>query len=90
MASSKHVEENLLIDGQWVPASGGTYEIINPATEEVVGLAPNASVADALAAAKAARAAQPGWAATSVEERSELMLKAAEAIREKASELLPW
>ena len=89
MTSNKHVEENLLIDGQWVPASGGTYEIINPATEEVVGLAPNASVADALAAAKAARAAQPGWAATSVEERSELMLKAAEAIREKASELLP-
>ena len=89
MASNKHVEENLLIDGQWVPAGGGTYEIINPATEEVVGLAPNASVADALAAAKAARAAQPGWATTSVEERSELMLKAAEAIREKASELLP-
>jgi acyl-CoA reductase-like NAD-dependent aldehyde dehydrogenase len=82
-------EPQLLIGGKWVDASEGTYEIINPATEEVVGHAPNASGADALAAAAAAKEAQPAWAALSVEERSDLMRAAAAAIRAKSAELLP-
>src|SRR6202789_3603446 len=86
--TSRH-EHELLIGGKWVTASDGAYEIINPATEEAVGEAPNASAADALAAAKAATEAQPGWAAWSVEDRSALMRDAAAAIRAKASELLP-
>jgi acyl-CoA reductase-like NAD-dependent aldehyde dehydrogenase len=48
-------EHQLLIGGKWVDASDGTYEIVNPATEEIVGLAPNASADDALAAAAAAK-----------------------------------
>ena len=28
----------LLIAGEWVDAGDGTYPIVNPATEEVVGL----------------------------------------------------
>jgi acyl-CoA reductase-like NAD-dependent aldehyde dehydrogenase len=41
-------EENLLIDGALVPASGGAkYETINPATEEVLGTSADATVADA-------------------------------------------
>jgi len=82
-------EHQLLIGGKWVDASEGTYDIINPATETVVGQAPNASADDALAAAAAAKEAQPAWAALSVEERSELMLAAAAAIRAKSAELLP-
>ena len=60
-------ETQLLIGGKWVEAGNGTYDIINPATEQVVGQAPNASVADAEAAAAAAREAFPAWAATPVE-----------------------
>ena len=82
-------EHQLLIGGKWVDASDGTYEIINPATEEIVGLAPNASANDAVAAAAAAREAQPAWAAWSAEDRSALMREAAAAIRAKSSELLP-
>ena len=82
-------EHQLLIGGKWVDASDGTYEIVNPATEEVVGLAPNASADDALAAAAAAKEAQPGWAAWSAEDRSALMRDAAAAIRAKSAELLP-
>jgi len=82
-------EHQLLIGGKWVDASDGTYEIVNPATEEIVGLAPNASADDALAAAAAAKEAQPGWAAWSAEERGALMRDAAAAIRAKSSELLP-
>ncbi len=89
MADNELNEPNLLIGGEWVPASGGTYEIINPATEGVVGHAPNATADDALRAAAAAKEALPAWSAKSTEERSALMLKAAAAIRAKAPELLP-
>src|SRR5580700_5658417 len=82
-------EHQLLIGGKWVDASDESYEIVNPATEEIVGRAPNASADDALAAAAAAKEAQPGWAAWSVEDRSALMRDAAEAIRAKSSDLLP-
>jgi acyl-CoA reductase-like NAD-dependent aldehyde dehydrogenase len=82
-------EGQLLIGGKWVDASGDAYEVINPATEEVVGTAPQATVADAEAAAAAARDALPGWAATDPENRLALMAKAAQAIRAKAAELLP-
>src|SRR5581483_9812182 len=70
-------EPQLLIGGKWVDASDGTYDIVNPATEEVVGQAPNASVADADAAAAAAREALPAWSRLPVEERCELMRRAA-------------
>jgi phenylacetaldehyde dehydrogenase len=82
-------ETRLLIGGAWVEAGDGTYDIINPATEQVVGQAPNASVDDANAAAAAAREAFPGWAATPVEERLALLKKAAAAIRAKGDELVP-
>ena len=49
----------LLIGGKWVEASGGTYEIVNPATEEAGRPAPDATVADAEAAAAAAKEALP-------------------------------
>jgi len=89
VSQSTREERQLLIGGKWVEASGGTYDVVNPATEEVVGAAPDASVADAEAAAAAAREALPGWAATAPEERQALMVAAAEAIRRKAGELLP-
>jgi phenylacetaldehyde dehydrogenase len=89
MADTTHDEHQLLIGGKWVDASGGTYDIMNPATEEVVGQAPNATAADAAAAAAAAKEALPAWAAMPADERSALMKKAAAAIRAKAADLLP-
>ncbi len=82
-------ETQLLIGGRWVDSGDGTYEIINPATEEVVGRAPNASVADAEAACAAAREAFPAWAATPADERLALLKAAATAIRAKNDELVP-
>jgi acyl-CoA reductase-like NAD-dependent aldehyde dehydrogenase len=87
--NTRRDEHQLLIGGKWVDATDGTYDIINPATEEVVGQAPNASADDARAAAAAAKEAQPSWAALSVEERSDLMRAAAAAIRAKSADLLP-
>jgi acyl-CoA reductase-like NAD-dependent aldehyde dehydrogenase len=51
-------EEHLLIDGALVPATrGATYETVAPATEEVLGVAADASVDDARRAITAARRA---------------------------------
>src|SRR5579862_6626236 len=88
-ANTARREAQLSIGGTWVDASGGTYPVVNPATEEVVGEAPNATVDDAHAAAAAGRAAWPAWAATPPGERLALMRRAAEAIRARAEDLLP-
>ena len=51
-------EEQLLIDGKLMPAEGGaTYENVNPATEEVLGVAADATLDDARRAITAARRA---------------------------------
>jgi acyl-CoA reductase-like NAD-dependent aldehyde dehydrogenase len=51
-------EERLLIDGELVAAgAGATFETVNPATEEVLGVAADASVDDARRAIGAARRA---------------------------------
>ena len=47
--------------------------IVNPATEEVVGQAPEASVDQALDAARAAQEAFPAWSATPAAERAALL-----------------
>ena len=57
-------EERLLIDGELVPAAAGaTYETVDPATGAVLGVAADASVADARRAIGAARRAfdTTGW-----------------------------
>jgi acyl-CoA reductase-like NAD-dependent aldehyde dehydrogenase len=79
----------LLIGGEWVEGSGGTYPVVNPATEEVVGEAPEATSDDARAAAAAARAAQPAWGRTRPEERATLLQAVADQVRARADELLP-
>jgi acyl-CoA reductase-like NAD-dependent aldehyde dehydrogenase len=79
----------LYIGGEWVEAGDGTYPIVNPATEQVVGNAPNASVADAESAAAAAADAFPAWSRTSPEERAELLTKAADALDRRYPDLVP-
>ena len=58
------VDARLLIDGELVPASSGrSYPNVNPATEEEIGRAPNASGQDMESAIEAARRAfdQTDW-----------------------------
>ncbi|MDT5392034.1 MAG: aldehyde dehydrogenase, partial [Mycobacterium sp.] len=50
-------ESRLLIDGKLVAGSGGTFPTVNPATEETLGVAADATAADMDAAIGAARRA---------------------------------
>ena len=63
MADWQNHEWKLLIGGELVDGDDGTSPIVNPATEEVVGEAPEASVDQALDAARAAQEAFPAWSA---------------------------
>lgn len=63
-------------------------EIINPATEEVVGVAPEGSVEELNAAVERAVQAQKSFAKLSDAERCDLLLKAADAIEAAAEPLV--
>ena len=79
----------LLIGGEWVEGANGTYPIVNPATEQVVGEAPEASVEQALAAARAAQEAFPAWWRTPVSVRADLLRKAGAALAARQADLVP-
>ncbi|WP_020109692.1 aldehyde dehydrogenase [Nocardia sp. 348MFTsu5.1] len=57
MALRPETSSELLIDGKLVPGTGGTFAIINPATEEVIGHAADGTTEDMEAAIGAARTA---------------------------------
>lgn len=82
-------DSRLLIGGEWVEGGDGTYDVVNPATEEVVGAAPEASTDQAGAAAVAARTAFESWSQTTPQQRHDLLQAAAEAVRERLDDLVP-
>ncbi|HEU5033856.1 MAG TPA: aldehyde dehydrogenase family protein [Mycobacteriales bacterium] len=79
----------LFIDGEWVEPAGGHYDVVNPATEEVVGRAPEASRAQVYEACAAAKAAFPAWARTKPEERAEILHRVADVIAKHADDYAP-
>ena len=75
----------LFIDGKWRPAaSGRTIPVLNPATEENVGTVAHADKSDLDEALAAAEKGFKAWRVVSPYERSKVMRKAAELIRERA------
>ncbi|CAM5507867.1 aldehyde dehydrogenase family protein [Streptomyces abikoensis] len=77
------------IGGAWRAPEKGHYPVVNPATEQVVGAAPEATPAEVAAAVTAARAAQDGWSRTDPRERAAVLDRTAELISEHGAELLP-
>jgi acyl-CoA reductase-like NAD-dependent aldehyde dehydrogenase len=69
--------------------SASTYDIVNPATEQVVGAAPEGTVEDVERACEAAAAAFPAWSRTAPDERAALLNRAADIIRDHIDELIP-
>ncbi|HEX6310185.1 MAG TPA: aldehyde dehydrogenase family protein [Acidimicrobiia bacterium] len=82
-------DRRLLIGREWVEGANGTYEVVNPATEEVVGEAPEASADQARAAARAARDAFDSWSQTTPQERHDLLKAAGERLRAGLDGLVP-
>jgi succinate-semialdehyde dehydrogenase/glutarate-semialdehyde dehydrogenase len=83
-----HLLTDLWIGGKAVPASdGGRFDVLDPATGEVLASVADGTVDDAIAAVDAAEAAAVAWAATSPRERSEILRRAFELMTAEAETL---
>jgi succinate-semialdehyde dehydrogenase/glutarate-semialdehyde dehydrogenase len=76
--------------GLWIGgeerAASSTFDVLNPATDEVLIAIADASPADGIAALDAAAAVQGDWAATPPRERGEILRAVFEAITARADE----
>ncbi|WP_449220938.1 NAD-dependent succinate-semialdehyde dehydrogenase [Tistrella mobilis] len=76
---------SLFIDGTWAPGSTGKDEaVLNPATAEEIGRVAHASTGDLDRALEAAARAFKTWRKVSPYDRSKVMRKAADLLRERA------
>jgi len=76
------------IDGTWATAAGGgTWDVINPASETVVRTVPFGGREDCRAAIEAAARAFPAWSRRTPYERGAILQKAASRMRELADDL---
>jgi succinate-semialdehyde dehydrogenase/glutarate-semialdehyde dehydrogenase len=76
--------------GLWIGgeerAAATTFDVVNPATDEVLTTIANASAADAVAALDAACAVQADWAATPARVRGEILRSVLEMIIDRADD----
>jgi len=78
----------LHIDGAWTAAHGGkTLDVMNPATGEVNGAVAHAERADLDVALAAADRGFAAWRRVSAFERSKLLRRAADLLRERADDI---
>src|SRR5499427_7937572 len=78
------------VNGQWVPsASGETFPVYDPSTEEVIAQVASSNAADVDKAVKAARAAFDSgpWPAATAQDRGRILFKLAESVRQNLSML---
>jgi betaine aldehyde dehydrogenase (EC 1.2.1.8) len=85
---TKFGTQKLYIDGGYVDASTGvTFEAINPANGEVIANVQRAGVADVERAVESARRGQKVWASMTAMERSRVLRRAVDILRERNDEL---
>ena len=79
------------IDGKWQQSTNKeTYDVINPATEEVIGKASKASSIDVEKALKSAEKGFEVWKKFTPWDRATIIRKIADLIRKKNNELAKW
>ena len=79
------------IHGKWQPSEKNeTYDVINPATEDVIGKASKATKADVTKALKSAEEGFKVWKKTPPWQRSYKIRKIADLMRERKKELAKW
>jgi aldehyde dehydrogenase (NAD+) len=82
------IRDKHFIDGEWAqPAGSGTIDVINPATEEVIGRIPEGTPEDADRAVRAAREAFDSWSARDPEARAAYCAAIGAQLTERADEL---
>ncbi|MFL6111484.1 MAG: aldehyde dehydrogenase family protein [Catenulispora sp.] len=82
--------DKVFLGGTWTAGSGGTIEVVEPATGAVLGAIGRAGVDDVAAAAESASQAQKQWAATPHPQRAAVLRRAAQLWSEHAEEIADW
>lgn len=78
----------LYIDGRWTAASDGArFDVVDPATTEVIGAVADGGPDDVARAIDAAAGALEEWRATTADHRGGLLRRAADAMRRRETEL---
>ncbi len=78
----------MYINGNWTEAAaGGSFDITNPATGEVIGSMPDGGAADAEAAIEAAHQAFPEWSSTTAHSRAAILRRAHALMVERSEDL---
>ena len=79
------------IDGKWQQSQNNeTYDVINPATEEVIGKASKAGEEDVNKALRSAEKGLEVWRNTPPWQRAKIIRKIADLMREKTDVLAKW
>ena len=79
------------IDGKWQQSEKKeTYDVVNPATEELIGKASKASPADVDKALKSAEKGFDVWRKTPPWQRSYIIRKIADLMRKRSEDLAKW
>lgn len=83
-------EGSVLIDGEWQEGLGPAFDVVDPATEQVLASVPSASPAQVDAAIESSRRAytKGAWSRFSAAERSRLLDRASNAISANAEDLV--
>ena len=80
--------DRIYINGAWQPSSGvGAIDVINAATEEVIGSVPDGTAGDVDRAVVAARTAFPTWSRTSTAERRGYLEKIRAGLEQRSDEI---
>ncbi|MGW3016497.1 aldehyde dehydrogenase family protein [Streptomyces longwoodensis] len=80
--------DGIYLDGAWRPAlSGEVIDVVDPVDEQVIARVPAAGAEDVDAAVRAARAALPGWAATTPAERAARLSALRDALAARKDEI---
>jgi betaine-aldehyde dehydrogenase len=88
MATATKTKLKNFIGGEAVdPVEGGSEDVLNPATGEVIAEAPLSTKADVDRAVAAAKKAFGGWATTTPGERARALLRMADLIEERGEEI---
>ena len=86
--STNYPDTHLFLNGEWREAAAKeSLEIINPATEEVIGKVSHARKEDLDIALNAAENAFNSWKNVSAYERSKILRKAADIVRSKVDQI---
>jgi aspartate-semialdehyde dehydrogenase len=84
----KLFRQQAYIDGTWCAADGGgTVQVTNPASSEVLGVVPNMHVAETRRAIEAASRAYPGWRALLPQDRADVLSRWNDLILENKADL---